>query len=99
MAAGGSPSILPKFPWPSMSVSHGPRLGHVDERGVNGRLAVGMIVAAGVAANFRALEMFLGWIQRQLVHRVEDAALRGLEPVTHIGQRAGNDDRHRIVEE
>ena len=45
-------------------VSHGPRLGHVDQSRVNGSLTVGMIVTAGITADFCALEMFLGWVQR-----------------------------------
>jgi hypothetical protein len=33
-----------------------------------------------------------------LPHRVEDAALNRLETVAHVGQRAGRDDRQRVVE-
>ena len=32
------------------------------------------------------------------MHRVEDAAVHGLEPVAHVGQRAADDDGHRVVE-
>ena len=34
-----------------------------------------------------------------LVHGVEDAAVDGFEAVAHIGQRAGHDDRHGVIEE
>ena len=37
--------------------AHRPRLGHVDERRINHRFAVRMIVTAGVTANLRALTM------------------------------------------
>ena len=30
---------------------------------------------------------------------VEDAAVHRLEPIAHIRERAGNDDRHRVLEE
>jgi hypothetical protein len=33
-----------------------------------------------------------------LPHRVEDAALDGLQPVAHVGQRARRDDREGVVE-
>jgi hypothetical protein len=33
-----------------------------------------------------------------VVHRVEDAAVHRLEAVADLGQRAADDDRHRIVE-
>ena len=36
--------------------------------------------------------------QAHLVHRVEDAAVDRLEAVAHVGQRAPDDDRHRVVE-
>ena len=80
-------------------IANGPRLGHIYQRGINHRFAVGMVVATGVAANLGALEVLFGCVQRQFVHRVQDAALRGLETVARIGERAGDDDRHRVVEE
>ena len=33
-----------------------------------------------------------------LVHAVEDAAVHGLEAVADVGQRAPDDDAHRVVE-
>ena len=33
-----------------------------------------------------------------LAHGVQNAAMHGLQSVAHIGQRAADDDRHRIVE-
>ena len=36
--------------------------------------------------------------EADLVHRVEDAAVDGLEAVAHVGQRAADDDGHRVVE-
>ena len=34
-----------------------------------------------------------------VVHGPQDAAMHGLQAITGIGQRAADDDRHRIVEE
>jgi hypothetical protein len=74
-------------------------LGHVHEGRINHRFAVRVIVTAGIAANLRALAVLPVWEQRQIVHGVENSALRGLEPITRIGQCARDDDRHRVIEE
>ncbi len=59
-------------------LAHRPRLRHVDEGRVNHGLAMRMIVTARVAANLRALVGFAAGIKRELLHRIEDAALRRL---------------------
>ena len=79
--------------------AHRPRLGHVHERRINHRFAVRVIVTARVAANLRAFTMLPVREEREIVHRVEDAALRRLQPVARIRQRARDDDRHRVIEE
>ena len=80
-------------------LAHRPRLRHVHKRRINHRLAVRMVVAGSVAADFRALDVLAPRKQRQVLHRVKDAPLRGLEAVAHIRQRARNDHGHRVVEE
>ena len=80
-------------------LAHRPRLRHVDERRINHRLAVRMVVAGSVAADLRAFIRLASGEQRQLVHRVKDAPLRGFQPVADVGQRTRNDHGHRIVEE
>ena len=44
------------------------------------------------------LLVFLPGRQAELAHRVDDAALHGLQPVGERGQRAIEDHVHRIVE-
>src|ERR671918_1060311 len=78
---------------------HRPWLRHVDQRGVDHRFAVRMIITAGVAADFRAFAMLSIWKQRQIMHRVEDSSLRWFEPVTRIRDRTRDNDRHRVIEE
>ena len=81
-------------------LAHRPRLRHVHERRINHRFAVRVIVTARVTANFRAFTMLPpARKERQVVHRVKNSALRWLEPVARVGQRARNDDRHRVIEE
>ena len=79
--------------------AHRPCLGHVDERRINHRLAVRVIVTARVTANLRALPVLPVREEREIVHRVEDAALRRLQSIARIRQRARDDDRHRVIEE
>ena len=79
--------------------AHGPGLGHVNEGGINRLVAVRMVVAHRFSHDLGALEVLAVRLHAEFVHGVEDAALGGLESVTRIGQRTGNDDRHRVVEE
>ena len=65
--------------------AHGPGLGHVDERRIDDGLAVGMVVARGVAADLGAFAVLPAGEKRQVVHRVEDAPLGGLEAVARVG--------------
>ena len=80
-------------------LAHRPRLRHMDQGGVDHRFAVRVIVTAGVTANFRAFPMLPAGEERQIVHRVENSALRRFQPVARVRQRARNDDRHRVIEE
>ena len=54
------------------------------------------IVSPQILAHFEVLRFGQ---QRQLVHRIKDAPLGRLQPVARIGQRARDDDRHRVIEE
>ena len=74
------------------------RLRHAHERLVNGRVAVRMEAAHHVADDLRALAVLGVGGEPLLPHRVQDAALHGLQPVAHIGQRARRDDRQRVVQ-
>ena len=62
-------------------------------------LAVGMVITGGIAADFGAFAMLPAREKREVVHRVEDAPLGGFQAVARVGQGAGDDDGHRVVEE
>ena len=64
------------------------RLCHSDERLVDGRVAVRVEAAHHVAHHFRAFAVLGVRGQPLLPHRVQDAALHGLQPIAHIGQGA-----------
>src|SRR5205814_2005869 len=66
-------------------LAHRPSLRHVDEGGVDHCFAVGVIVTARVAANFRAFPMLPAREERQIVHRVENSALRWFQTISRIG--------------
>ncbi len=77
---------------------HRPRLRETDQRVVDRGVAVRVVVAHDVADHARALvEAALGAVAA-VVHRVQHAAVDGLETVPDVGQRAGDDDGHRVVE-
>ncbi len=73
-------------------------LGHADHRLVDGGVAVGMVLAQDLADDAGALFVGLVGPQAQVVHGVQDAAVDRLEAVAHVGQGAGDDDAHGVVE-
>ncbi len=74
------------------------RLRHAHERFVERRVAVRVVVAHHVADDLGALAVLGVGGQVLLPHRVEDAALHGLEAVAHVRQRPRRDDRQRVVQ-
>jgi len=74
-------------------------LRHADQRVVERDVAVRVVLAEHVADDGGALLERAAGVQPQLVHRVEDAAVHGLQAVAHFGQRARDDHAHRVVEE
>ena len=79
-------------------IAHRPVLRETDKSVVHGEVAVGMVLAHHVSDDAGAFARRAIRIQPHLLHGVKDAAVDGLESVANIGQRAADDDRHRIVE-
>ena len=97
MAAGGQPGDRAEVPLlVDQHVPHVPFLGHADQGGIDHALAVRMVVAAGVAGDFRALDPAGPRREVQVVHGDQDSPLRGLQPVAHVGQRPADDHAHRV---
>jgi hypothetical protein len=77
---------------------HRPRLGEPHQGVVDGAVAVRVVVAHDVADDAGALvEAALGAVAA-VVHGVQHAPVDGLEAVPDVGQRARDDDGHRVVE-
>ena len=74
-------------------------LHHSHERVVDRRVAVRVVFAEHVADDGRGFLVWAAGNESELVHRVEHAAVHRLESVAHVGQRARDDDAHRIVDE
>ena len=74
-------------------------LHHAHQRVVDRHVAVGVVLAEHVADHRGALLVGAAGDEPQLVHRVQDAAVHGLQPIAHVGQRALHDHAHRVVEE
>ncbi len=79
-------------------VPHVPRLGEPHQRVIDGGVSMGVVLLEDLPHHTRALAV-LAVVQESLVlHGVEDASVHGLQPVPHVGERAPDDDRHRVVE-
>ena len=79
--------------------AHGEVLRQAHEGGVDGGVAMGVVLTHAVAHGAGGLHMRLVGGAAALVHRVEDAAVHGLEAVAHVGQGAGRDDGHGVLQE
>ncbi len=74
------------------------RLRHAHHRVIHRGVAVRVILAEHLANHLGALHVLAIVQQAHVVHGIQDAAVHRLESVAHVGQRASDDDRHRIVE-
>ena len=79
-------------------VAHREVLRQPDEGVVDRRVAVGMELAHDLADDRRALAVRARRREPHLPHRVEDPAVDRLEAVADVGQGAGHDHAHRVVE-
>ncbi len=79
-------------------VAQRPVLHEAHEGVVDRRVAVRVVVAHDVADDTRALVVAAVGAVAAVVHRVDDAAVHGLEAVAHVGQGAADDDRHRVLD-
>ena len=78
--------------------AHHPGLREAHQGVVDRGVAVRVVLTHDVADDARALgEPAVGTVAT-VVHRVEHPAVHRLEPVAYVGQRAADDDRHRVVD-
>ncbi len=78
--------------------AHGEVLRQAHERVVDRHVAVRVEVAHGVADDLRRLHVLLVPVYAEPLHGVEDAPVHWLQAVAHVGQRARDDDAHRVLE-
>ena len=78
--------------------AHGEILRHAHQRVVDRLIAVRVIFAHHVADDARRFDVFLVGRVALLVHRMENAAVHGLQAVAHVGQRARHDHAHGVIE-
>ena len=57
-----------------------------------------MIFSEDLARNLGALPRRAIVVKPQLMHSVKNAPMHGLQAIANIGQRAADDDGHRVVE-
>ena len=73
-------------------------LGEADQGVVGRGVAVRVVVADDLADDLGALAVGAVAGQAHLPHREQDAAVRRLEPVAHVGQRPPDDHAHRVIQ-
>ena len=78
--------------------AHAEVLRHADQRVVDRRIAVRMVLAHHVADDQRRLAVRPAEIVAGVAHGVEDAPLHRLEAVAHVGQGAADDHAHGVIE-
>jgi hypothetical protein len=78
--------------------AHGERLRHAHQGVVDRLVAVRVEAAQHVADHARALGVALVGRHPELVHRVQDAAVHGLQTVARVRKRARDDHAHGVVE-
>ena len=79
-------------------VAHGPVLDQADQRIVDGGVAVRVVLAHDLADHAGALVEGALRAVAAVEHRVEHAAVDGLEAVADVREGAAHDDGHRVVE-
>ena len=78
--------------------AHGEILRQTHQRVIDRLIAVGMVFTDDVADGARRLVVRLVPLEAVLVHRVENAAMHGLEPVARVRQRPRHDHAHGVIE-
>ena len=66
---------------------------------IDRRIAVGVVRAKHRTDSIGGFAVGVLRVVAALVHRVQDAAVDGLQAVAHIGQSTRHDNRHRVVKE
>ena len=79
-------------------VAHREILRHADERVVDAGVAVRVVFAEHFTDDLGAFRVGAVVQQAEFAHRVEHAAVGRLQAVAGVGQRAPDDDRHRVVD-
>ncbi len=79
-------------------VAHAEGLRHPHQRIVNGAVAMRMVTLEHFADDAGALRIAPRRKQALAEHRVEDAPMDRFEAVAHVGQRAPDIHRHRVVQ-
>ena len=79
------------------SFAHGPRLRHVNERRINGLIAVGMVITHGFADDLGALDVLAIGHHSEIVHGEKNPSLGRFQAIAHVGQCARNDHGHRVI--
>ena len=99
MAAGLSPSTLPKLPCPSTKrIALGEILRETHERVIHRLIAMRMELADDVADDARAFLECRAGVEAQQLHRVQEPPVNRLEAVARIRQRPAGNGGERVLQ-
>ena len=73
-------------------------LRHADDRVVDGRVAVRVVLADDVADDARRFLVSTVPVVGQFVHRVQNPPVHRLQTVAHVRQRTPDDHAHRVIQ-
>ena len=79
-------------------IAQAPGLRQTHHGVINSGIAVGMVFLQTLADHTGALHVLAVVQHAHVVHGVQNAAMHRLQAVANVGQRASDDDRHRVVE-
>jgi hypothetical protein len=80
------------------NMAHGPGLGHIYQRPVNGTVSMRMIFTHGITDDTGAFSVRFIRSVIQLNHGIENSSLHRLQPVSHIRKRTGCNHAHCIID-
>ena len=78
-------------------ISCGPLLGHINQRPVNGAVAVGMVLTHGIADDTGALSVRLIRTVVQLYHGIQYPSLYRFQTISDVRKGTGGNNTHGII--
>ncbi len=73
-------------------------MSHSDQSVINSKIAMRVVFLKDFANDGGAFVVLRRWSHPLLVHSVDNSPLDRFQPIADVGQGAGDDDAHRVIE-